>query len=309
MARVKVVLEQVPRRADASLGVFTFRGTAFTSPYHLHPEVELTVIEAGAGRLLIGDRQLRFAAGDVILQGPGLPHAYQSEKPGRAQARWVQFDAAWLCDAGTAWVELQGVRELLGRAARGLRFRGAVAKAVRRQLAALRRRRGAARAAGFLATLAVLAEAGGEPLASAGYVPAPAAGAGKVARLLALLEEGWTRTLSLAEAGRALGLHPQSVSRLCRAALGRSFRGLVAERRLAEAARRLIETDARVTEVAFACGFANLANFNRQFRRHYGASPVSYRRAIGARGVDMKKPRTERGLRSVAVPGGRITRE
>jgi len=307
MAHVKVVLEQVPRRADASLGVFTFRGTAFTSPYHLHPEVELTVIEAGEGRLLVGDRALRFAAGDVILQGGGLPHAYQSDRPGRAEACWVQFAADWLTDGELAWVELQPVRDLLKRAARGVRFRGAVAADVRRRLRQLCARGGAWRAAGLLEILAVLAESKGELLTGPGYAPPVAAGVGRVARLLALLERAWMHPLGLAEAGAELGLHPQSVSRLCRAALGRSFRALVAERRLAEAARRLIESEARVTDVAFGCGFENLANFNRQFRRQYGASPVAYRATMrGTAAVGAKKPRAGRG--SVAVPGGRITR-
>lgn len=299
----------MPRRVDASLGVFAFRGTAFTSPYHLHPEVELTVIEAGAGRLLVGDCELRFRAGDVVLQGGGLPHAYQSDRPGRAEARWVQFDAAWLAGADGAWAELQEVRALLARAVRGVRWRGAAARDVRRKLAALAGLHGARRVAALLEILAVLAQTRGEALASVGYAPLAESGAGRATRLLALIESGWARALSLAEVGKELGLHPQSVSRLCRAALGRSFKALVAERRLAEAARRLIETEARVTEVAFACGFENLANFNRQFRRAYGTSPVVYRKSMQRRaGADMKKPRGRRGSEGVEVPGGRITR-
>jgi AraC-like DNA-binding protein len=32
-----------------------------------------------------------------------------------------------------------------------------------------------------------------------------------------------------------------------------------------------------VTEVAFSCGYGNLSNFNRQFRRITGRSPREYR--------------------------------
>ena len=40
----------------------------------------------------------------------------------------------------------------------------------------------------------------------------------------------------------------------------------------------LLETDLPVTEIAFACGFNNLSNFNRQFRRLKEVAPRDYRR-------------------------------
>lgn len=40
----------------------------------------------------------------------------------------------------------------------------------------------------------------------------------------------------------------------------------------------LLRTDNRnISEIAFTCGFTNLANFNRQFRRQIGTSPKEYR--------------------------------
>lgn len=40
----------------------------------------------------------------------------------------------------------------------------------------------------------------------------------------------------------------------------------------------LLRTDTRtISEIAFGCGFTNLANFNRQFKRQVGTSPKEYR--------------------------------
>lgn len=33
-----------------------------------------------------------------------------------------------------------------------------------------------------------------------------------------------------------------------------------------------------ISEIAYACGFTNLSNFNRQFRSQMGLSPTEYRR-------------------------------
>ena len=50
--------------------------------------------------------------------------------------------------------------------------------------------------------------------------------------------------------------------------------------RLREAASRLVTTTDNVTDVALDCGFGDISNFNRAFRREFGVSPRSYRRTV-----------------------------
>ena len=40
----------------------------------------------------------------------------------------------------------------------------------------------------------------------------------------------------------------------------------------------LLDTDCSIAEAAFSCGFRNLSNFNRQFRKMVGISPAQYRK-------------------------------
>jgi AraC-like DNA-binding protein len=48
--------------------------------------------------------------------------------------------------------------------------------------------------------------------------------------------------------------------------------------RMEEAQRRLVRTSESVTEIAFACGYENSANFASAFRRTFGVSPTAFRR-------------------------------
>jgi AraC-like DNA-binding protein len=48
--------------------------------------------------------------------------------------------------------------------------------------------------------------------------------------------------------------------------------------RINHACRLLNDTDKNISEIAFECGFRNLSNFNRQFLRITGTSPVKYRK-------------------------------
>ena len=55
------------------------------------------------------------------------------------------------------------------------------------------------------------------------------------------------------------------------------------EQRIARASRLLMEGEVNITEIAFACGFGNLSNFNRQFLRAKRVSPRQYRSRMMAR--------------------------
>jgi AraC-like DNA-binding protein len=64
---------------------------------------------------------------------------------------------------------------------------------------------------------------------------------------------------------------------------GKTFPEFRNELRIGRACRMLSEGHATITEIAFACGFANLSNFNRQFLRLKGVSPREFRKQIRSR--------------------------
>ena len=49
--------------------------------------------------------------------------------------------------------------------------------------------------------------------------------------------------------------------------------------RLRNAATQLIESDAKVSDIAYQNGFGDLSNFNHAFRAEFGVNPTAYRRA------------------------------
>ena len=47
--------------------------------------------------------------------------------------------------------------------------------------------------------------------------------------------------------------------------------------RISNACKMLVNSNEQVLRIALACGFDNLSNFNRQFKKHTGHSPTNYR--------------------------------
>jgi AraC-like DNA-binding protein len=87
------------------------------------------------------------------------------------------------------------------------------------------------------------------------------------------LQEG----LSPGDAAAALGCSISSIHKYC-AAAGTSFGKLLMMMRLSHAAYRLARNDARVSQIAFDCGFTSVSHFCNAFRAVYGVTPKNARR-------------------------------
>ena len=72
-------------------------------------------------------------------------------------------------------------------------------------------------------------------------------------------------------------LAPASFSRYFKTRTGKTLPDFINELRVGRTCRMLAEADQPVTEIALACGYANLANFHRQFRRRMRITPRDYR--------------------------------
>ena len=135
------------------------------------------------------------------------------------------------------------------------------------------------RIAAFVRCLAYLAEdADVQQLASTAALPGQnPEHVARLSRLLDYLGRHWQEPVSLASAAEVAGIHPQSLSRFMKQKLGSNFQNYMVRLRLGHAARHLLDTSMPIADIAFRCGFNNLANFNRHFRRRYGQSPRAYR--------------------------------
>jgi AraC family transcriptional regulator len=83
--------------------------------------------------------------------------------------------------------------------------------------------------------------------------------------------------LTLIEMAQAVELSPAHFSRMFRKSTGETPHQFVLRNRIERAKEMLREAEARVLDVAVACGFKTQQHFARVFRRVCGASPTEYR--------------------------------
>ena len=253
----------------------------FDHHYHYHPEIELTWIVQGEGQRQVGDSIAAFEDGDLVMIGANVPHHYRNWQRGRARSKVIQFKRDLFGSDFFKLSEFAGIARLLGDAGRGVTFSATTRRAALRQIRRIFRSSGGPRQVmrliGLLHTLSEDVER--VSLASIAYAePMKLQKIERLQRVLNFLDDQWREPVSLADAARVAALHPQSMSRFFQQHLGMNFQDYLLKLRLGRAARRLLETDRTVADIAFHSGFNNLANFNRHFKSAYHQTPSDYRK-------------------------------
>jgi AraC-like DNA-binding protein/ligand-binding sensor protein len=93
--------------------------------------------------------------------------------------------------------------------------------------------------------------------------------------------------LTLSLVSKAAGSSMFHFCKVFKSATGLRFTEYVSRLRLEDAKQRLLNPNARVSEVAFDVGFQSLTQFNRSFNRVIGLSPREFREKLMARGLTL----------------------
>jgi transcriptional regulator GlxA family with amidase domain len=100
----------------------------------------------------------------------------------------------------------------------------------------------------------------------------------KIIRAIRLVKGSYAEPLLLGDVAAEVELSRERLSRLFHQTIGITFSEYLNEVRLTEARRLLASGGDKITEIAFACGFQSISQFNRRFRATEGMSPSQYRR-------------------------------
>jgi AraC-like DNA-binding protein len=290
---MKPAYEHVAFGEDCSVRVYHRRLPRIPFEWHHHPEYELTLTMNSHGKRYIGDAVNEYESDDLVLVPPDLPHTWASNRsidPSAPQvAIVVWFDGDWARRIADCCAEYQPLRKLLRRAACGLAFEPPAGKSMRGHLDRLLSSVARDRLSAALDILCTLADAPGQPLASpsafneglagpSGYEPE------RINRVLSLIDARFAEPLRLSELCEAANLSERTLTRYFVRHIGESVGRYIVRVRVGHACRMLADTSLPVAVIAARSGFANVANFNRQFKAAKQTTPAEYRRMFAAAG-------------------------
>ena len=97
------------------------------------------------------------------------------------------------------------------------------------------------------------------------------------------IDEHFEEELSLPMVAKAVNVSANHLSEKFKQVTGINFVEYIARARFEKARGLLLDSNLRVSEIAFAVGFQSLSQFNRVFKKLSGQSPTEYRAARAKR--------------------------
>ncbi|MEL6922556.1 MAG: AraC family transcriptional regulator [Bacteroidota bacterium] len=274
---MKPILENIQLGTTASILAFQYAKQDFETPWHFHPQHELTYIEESVGTKFVGDYVGPYQPGELVLLRANLPHCWKNYavETSRSRSTVVQWNAAIFAEVP----ELSGVSELLRQAARGLSFDESQITNLLPRICAMPELSPDALYLELLAVLLQLSQCDYQYLSMARFTDdLPNEFNSRMTSIHAFVEQHFGRKIYLREVAALVNLSEQSFSRFFSKMMGRPFFTFLNEYRINIASRMLIDTDRPVAEIGFRCGYESLPFFHKQFNKFKGTSPARYRR-------------------------------
>ena len=100
----------------------------------------------------------------------------------------------------------------------------------------------------------------------------------KMKVVLKYVENNYADKISIADIADVAGFSESHFMRYFKETMGTSFVDYLKDYRLTMAARLLQSSDSSVLSISGEVGFESLSYFNRAFKKHYGMTPLQYRK-------------------------------
>lgn len=99
----------------------------------------------------------------------------------------------------------------------------------------------------------------------------------KIKTVYEYVQENFDKKITLSEVSELVNMSNVSFNRFMKKRTGKTFVDYVNDVRIGYASMWLLERDNSISEIAFNCGFNNIANFNRVFKKLKNCTPSQYK--------------------------------
>lgn len=284
MEDIRVIHEIPPLMSKDALYIADRRKKEFTYPIHNHEVFELNFVEHAAGVLrTVGDSSEVIGDYDLVLiTSPELEHVWEQHTCRNDNIREVtiQFFLDLSDDGYLAKTPFLPLRKMLLQARRGISFPMDDIMRVYTLIDTLSSvKDGFYAVMQFLTILYELSKSKHiHVLATNSYAKVESeSDSRRVLKVKNYIAKNYMDEIRLSTLADIAGMSPSAFSRFFKLHTGRNLSDYIIDMRLGYASRRLVDTSDGVAEICFACGFNNLSNFNRLFKKHKGCSPSKFR--------------------------------
>lgn len=287
----KLLREITPLTQSDCFTVFSRVKSEFDFPLHYHEEFELNFIQNAKGsKRVIGDHIDEIGDLELILVGPNLQHGWFTHKCKSREIReiTIQFHRDLFDDKFLQRNQMSFIRNMFERSLRGILFSQETIQTIRPRLIELTQKHGFDSVLELMSILHDLSTSRNiRSLSDASFsnMESLSYNSRRVEKVMEYLNRNFDKEVNLSEAAKISSMTEVSFSRFFKIRTGKTFVDTLNEIRLGHASRMLIDTTQSINEVAYKCGFNNMSNFNRIFKKKKDCTPKEFREAYNSSGT------------------------
>jgi len=284
MQPTNVFREVTPLSAEDCFIIINRTKTEFSYPIHVHPEYELNFIENAKGaHRVVGDSIENIDEFELCLVGnESLEHGWMN---GDCQSKeiheiTIQFHKDLFLESLLNKRQFHSVAVMLENAKKGVVFSRKVIENVKDRLNSL-----SDKESGFYSVIELLnilyelsIDENSRILCSCTFANKDdSSESRRIQKVVNYLHANYQKEIRLNDVASHVNMSEVSFSRFMKKRTGKNYIDYLNDLRLGIASRDLVDTTKTIAEISFECGFNNLSNFNRIFKKRKGVTPKGFR--------------------------------
>lgn len=284
--KTKLMREITPLTQSDCFTIFSRVKSAFDFPLHYHEEFELNFIQNAKGaRRVVGDHIEEIDEVELVLVGSNLQHAWFTHRCTSREIReiTIQFHKDLFDEKFLRRNQLSFIRTMLEKSLRGILFSRETAQALAPRIIELNQKHGFDSVLELMSILHDLSISRNmRILSDASFTNHDqyTYNSRRIEKTLEYMNQNFDKSITLSEVARLANMSDAAFSRFFKQRTGNTFIDSLTEIRLGHASRMLIDTTQSIAEVAYNCGFNNISNFNRIFKKKKGCTPKDFRESF-----------------------------
>ena len=285
---MKPLFHKVPVKLESSFSIRHDVKSNFVGIWHYHPELELHYIIKGEGVRFIGDKISNFSPGEIVLLGENLPHTwrnseqyYQNNPDIGIEVIVIHFLPDCLGKYLLNLPEAFLLPKLFEKAKSGMVITGKARTQIAELMKAAVDATNLDRIIVFLSILKVLSETTEFKPIVTGQNVFYQSNESDVLRLNKVCNytlSNYNKEITLEEIASISNLSVTSFCRYFKLMTRKTYYDFLIEIRISHACRALVEDKLPTEVICFDCGFNNVSNFYRHFKKVTGITPLEYKR-------------------------------
>lgn len=257
--------------------------------WHHHPEYELVLITKGRGKRMVGDHINRFKENDLVFLGSYTPHEWQcdpeyfsDDEVFKGEGIVIQFLEDFLGDKFFDVPENKNIKNFLKESSRGFEISGEAKIKIIALILKMIDMNTFERLYALFSIFKILASTSelkllSSPVSMSTFGPNEN---DPMQKALKYILQNFQKPIHLKDLLEITNMSNTAFYAAFKHSYRMTYKNYLLTIRIGYACRLLTSGSMNISEIAYTCGFENLSNFNRQFKRIKCITPTQFEEQI-----------------------------